>query len=119
MRGYDLIVIYRPGMEETALEEQIEKVSSLVKDTGGETVEINRWGKKPLGYEIGGERTGFYVVFKFRAESSVLSEVNKELSLNESVLRQRVLLSGSAPEPAQEESEADEDSEEESDSEVE
>ena|GEM_PF-2238489 len=120
MRGYDLVVIYRPGIEETVLEEHIEKVSSMVQDSGGETIEINRWGKKPLGYEIGGERSGIYVVFKFRTESSILSGINKELNLNESVLRQRVLLSGSAPETApEEEAEEDQDSEEELDLEVE
>lgn len=97
MRVYDLVVIYRPATEDQALEQEIESVSNLVTEAGGDTVEINRWGKKPLGYEIGGERTGIYVVFKFRTESSVLAEMQKQLALNESVLRQRILLSQTVP----------------------
>jgi small subunit ribosomal protein S6 len=123
LRAYDLVVIYRPATEDAVLEEEIDKVSSLVKNSGGETVEINRWGKKPLGYEIGGERTGIYVVFKFRGESSLLPEINKELGLNENVLRQRVLVSPHAAEDAvAEEPEAEEEEkvvEEKSDPEVE
>jgi small subunit ribosomal protein S6 len=100
LRAYDLVVIYRPATEDVVLEQEIDKVSSLVKTSGGEMIEINRWGKKPLGYEIRAERTGIYVIFKFRSESSVLSEIDRELGLNENVLRQRVLLSKSVPQEA-------------------
>ena len=103
MRVYDFVVIYRPATEDAMLEEEIGKVSEVVKEAGGETLEINRWGKKPLGYEIRGERSGIYVVFKFRTETSVLAQIKKQLDLNESVLRQRVLLAKEVPEVAVEE----------------
>jgi ribosomal protein S6 len=103
LRAYDFVVIYRPATEEAMLEEEIGKISEVVNEAGGETIEINRWGKKPLGYEIRGERSGVYVVFKFRTEAPVLAKLKKQLDLNESVLRQRVLIAKEVPEVAVEE----------------
>lgn len=93
MREYELVIIFNPGVEDQTLEEEIEKVSGLAGKDGGKVTEINRWGKKPLGYEIQKERNGIYVLFRFQSEPSVLLEMRKYLQLNEHVLRHRVLLS--------------------------
>jgi len=87
-----MIIIFSPGLEEAGLEEEIEKVSGLIKNDGIVT-EINRWGKKPLSYEIGKERNGTYVLFEFQGEPSLLPELRRELKLDEKVLRHRIVLS--------------------------
>ena len=103
MRGYELIVILSPGLEEAGLEEEIEKVSGLIENDGTVT-EIDRWGKKPLSYEIDKERNGIYVLFRFQSEPSLLPELRRELKLDEKVLRQRIVLSGMGAQASAEES---------------
>lgn len=88
-----MLLILRPALEEAGLEEEIEKISGLIKNDGTVT-EINRWGKKPLSYEIGRERNGVYVLFRFQSEPSLLPDLQRELRLDEHVLRQRIVLSG-------------------------
>jgi len=93
LRDYELVVIFKPSVEDQTLEQEIEKVSGLVGEGGGQVMEVNRWGKKPLGYDIQGERNGTYVLFRFRSEPSVLLDMRKHLQLDEHVLRHRMLLS--------------------------
>ncbi len=97
-----MIVIFRPALEEAGLEEEIEKVSGLIKNDGTVT-EINRWGTKALSYEIAKERNGIYVLFRFQSEPSVLPELRRELQLDEHVLRQRIVLSGAGEQASAEE----------------
>lgn len=87
IRGYETLLIFDPGVEEDALEGEVDKLVSLIKDHGGEVVEVNRWGKGSLAYEIGKKRLGFYVLLEFFAEPAILSELAEGLKLNPSVLR--------------------------------
>ena len=103
MREYEMIIILSPGLEEAGLEEEIEKISGLIENDGT-VIEIDRWGKKPLSYEIGKERNGIYVLFRFRSEPSLLPELRAELKLDEKVLRQRIVLSSVGAQASAEES---------------
>jgi small subunit ribosomal protein S6 len=96
LKDYELVVIFRPILEEQPLEQEIEKVSGVIKDQNGKILEVDRWGKKPLAFEMQRERNGVYVLIRFRGEASSLSELNRLLRLNEQVLRHRVLLAGKA-----------------------
>ncbi len=65
----------------------MDKLVSLIKDQGGEVVEVNRWGKGNLAYEIDKKTLGFYVLLEFFAEPAILSGLAESLKLNPSVLR--------------------------------
>ncbi len=109
MRDYDLVVIYRSELEDQALEQEIDKVAEVLKGGATEVTEIDRWGKKPLGYQISGERTGTYVVFRFKGVPSLLPELERGLALNENVLRHRVFLSSASPDVPEDTSQGTED----------
>lgn len=81
------MVIFDPELGEESLEKEIEKILDLIKAGGGSVVEVNRWGKARLAYEIGKSKDGFYVLVDFFSEPSTVPELEETLKLNQSVLR--------------------------------
>jgi small subunit ribosomal protein S6 len=88
VRPYEIVTIYNPGLEsEEAYDAQIERFSSLVTDNGGEVVQVDKWGRRRLAYEIQGLTEGYYVVMRFNAEPSVASELERVLKITDTVVR--------------------------------
>jgi len=87
LRPYELLVIVdpRPTDEEAAalLTQLGEQIASL----GGEVVKMENWGKRRLAYDIGKQREGTYAVFEISAEPAMVKELERQLRLNENVLR--------------------------------
>jgi small subunit ribosomal protein S6 len=52
---------------------------------------VDIWGKRRLAYEIAKHAEGIYVVVDLKAEPATVSELDRQLSLNESVLRTKVM----------------------------
>jgi small subunit ribosomal protein S6 len=66
-------------------------VTALIQKVGGELLAGRLWEERRLAYPINGQRKGTYWLSYFRLESKTLAELNRELSLNESILRSLVL----------------------------
>jgi small subunit ribosomal protein S6 len=80
-----VIVDSRPTDEEvTALLTQLgEQLTSL----GADVTKVDNWGKRRLAYDIGKQREGTYAVFDVSAEPAMVREFERQLRLNENVLR--------------------------------
>lgn len=91
MRGYELVVIIRPDLDDEATEAVIEKVRSMIENNGGEVGKIDKWGKRRLAYEIKDLRDGFYVVIKFKGEVAVSAELDRVLKITDPVLRHMIV----------------------------
>jgi small subunit ribosomal protein S6 len=88
VRPYEIVIIYNPGLEsEEAYDAQIERFSSLVTDNGGEVVQVDKWGRRRLAYEIQGLTEGYYVVMRFNAEPAAASELERVLKITDTVAR--------------------------------
>ena len=76
------------GMLKTdEIDNTIEKIERNIKNNGGEIMEIDRWGKKRLAYEIKKRQYGYYVEFFFKADGSVVKVIEREYGLDENILR--------------------------------
>ena len=53
MTKFETTFILEPGFDEGRINEEIDRVTGWIKDLGGEVLEVQRWGKKRLAYEIG------------------------------------------------------------------
>ncbi|HBX23890.1 MAG TPA: 30S ribosomal protein S6 [Desulfotomaculum sp.] len=91
MRGYELVIIIRPDLDDEATEAVIEKVRSMIENNGGEIVKFDKWGKRRLAYEINDLRDGFYVVIKFKGEAAVSAELDRVLKITDAVLRHMIV----------------------------
>jgi len=84
---YETTFILEPGFDEGKVNEEIERVSQWVRDLGGEVLEVQRWGKKRLAYEIGKKRDGIFTLVLYQAAGPTVKELERRLRLNEAVMR--------------------------------
>ena len=91
MRHYELMVILDPDLEERAVSPLIESFLSVVRNGGGRVEKVDTWGRRRLAYEINKKPEGIYSVVDLKATPEVVKELDRQLNLNESVLRTKVL----------------------------
>ena len=87
MNKYETTFILEPGLDENKVNEEIDKVSQWVTGLGGQVLEVQRWGKRRLSYEIHKKRDGIYTWLLHESPGPVVREIERRLSLDESVLR--------------------------------
>ena len=92
MNRYEMIYIIDTGLEEAARKELIEKVSALISANGGEIEKVDEtWGKRRLAYAIDYKTEGWYVLVNFKAPADLPRELERNLQINENVLRYLVV----------------------------
>jgi small subunit ribosomal protein S6 len=84
---YETTFILDPGLDENRINEEIERLSQWIQDLGGEVLEVQRWGKRRLSYEINRKRDGIYTLILYQGPGAVVKEIERRLALNESVMR--------------------------------
>ena len=92
MNRYEMIYIIDADLEEAARKELIEKVSTLITNNGGEIEKVDEtWGKRRLAYAIDYKTEGWYVLVNFKAPVELPRELERNLQINENVLRYLVI----------------------------
>jgi|SRR3954468_14700408 small subunit ribosomal protein S6 len=91
MRHYELMVILDPSLDERTVQPSLETFLNVVRSDGGSVEKIEVWGKRRLAYEIAKNAEGIYAVLEVEAEPATVAELDRQLGLNESVLRTKVL----------------------------
>ena len=92
MNRYELTYIIDTALEEEARKELIEKVSALIAQNGGEVEKIDEtWGKRRLAYPINDKPEGYYVLVTMQAPAELPKEIERNLRINENVLRSLVI----------------------------
>ena len=87
MTKYETTFILEPGLDETRVNEEIERVSGWIRDLGGEVLEVQRWGKRRLAYEIHKKRDGIYTLVLYSGPGALVNELERRLGLVEPVMR--------------------------------
>lgn len=91
MRPYEIMVILDPTLDERTVAPSLETFLNVVRKDGGKVEKVDIWGKRRLAYEIAKHAEGIYVVIDVKAAPATVSELDRQLSLNESVLRTKVM----------------------------
>lgn len=91
MRHYEVMVILDPTQDERTVAPSLEKFLDVVRKENGKVEKVDVWGKRRLAYPIDHKEEGIYVVINLEAESHTVQEFDRLLTLNESVLRTKVL----------------------------
>ena len=91
MRAYELMVILDPDLEERTVQPSLDTYLNVVRKDGGSVENIDIWGRRRLAYEINKQAEGIYAVVSLTAEPATVKELDRQLGLNESVLRTKVL----------------------------
>jgi len=88
---YEVTYIVRPNLEETEVDTRIEAIAEQLRTNGGVPGDIEKMGKRRLAYEINDVREGYYVVMKFKSDAAQAKELERQLRLNEDVMRQLLI----------------------------
>ncbi len=91
MRAYEVMVILDPSLEERTVEPSLDKYLNVVRKDGGSVESVDVWGRRRLAYEINKQAEGIYAVVQLTAEPATVKELDRQLGLNESVLRTKVM----------------------------
>ena len=91
MRHYEVMVILDPTLEERTIAPSLDTFLNVIKNDGGSVDKVDIWGKRRLAYEIDKHAEGIYAVVDMQAEPASVLELDRQLNLNESVLRTKVL----------------------------
>jgi len=85
------MMILDPELQESSIGSTVEKLLKVVPADGGTVDNVDIWGRRRFAYEIQKKTEGYYVVVEFHAEPDTTKELSRQLGLNESVLRTKVL----------------------------
>ncbi|MGI8888561.1 MAG: 30S ribosomal protein S6 [Nocardioidaceae bacterium] len=91
MRNYELMVILDPDLEERTVAPSLDQYLNLVRQDGGSVESVDVWGRRRLAYEIDKKTEGIYALVNLSAEPATVKELDRQLGLNESVMRTKVL----------------------------
>ena len=91
MRKYEIMIILDPEVEERTIAPSLDKYLTVIKTDGGSVDKVDIWGRRRLAYDIQKKSEGIYAVVDFTATSDTAKELDRQLGLNEVVLRTKVL----------------------------
>ena len=86
MNKYESVVIINPSLEVEAIKALISKISDLI-NTNGSIISVEELGNKKLAYEIKKNKEGYYVVFYFEANPSLISELERNYRITDEVIK--------------------------------
>ncbi|TAL12950.1 MAG: 30S ribosomal protein S6 [Frankiales bacterium] len=91
MRHYELMVILDPDLEERTIAPSLDTFLNVVRQGGGSVDKVDVWGRRRLSFEIDKKAEGIYAVIDLQAEPATMKELDRQLNLNESILRTKVM----------------------------
>lgn len=91
MRRYELMVILDPDLEERTIAPSLDQFLTVVTKDGGTVEKVDIWGRRRMSFEIDKRVEGIYAVVDLQAEPTTVTELDRQLNLNESVLRTKVI----------------------------
>ncbi len=92
LRAYEVMVILDPNLDERTVAPSLDTYLNVVRQDGGSVENVEVWGRRRLAYEIQKNAEGIYAVVDLHAEPASVKELDRQLNLNESVLRTKVML---------------------------
>ena len=87
LRPYEVLVIVDPRPTDEEVAALLEQLGEQLKTLGAEVTKVDNWGKRRLAYDIRKQREGTYAVFDVSAEPFMVKEFERQVGLNENVLR--------------------------------
>ena len=87
MNQYETVFIMTPVLSDEQMKETVKKFENILLDKGAEMVHQESWGLRKLEYPIAKKTSGFYHLFEFKAEGSVVKELELQYRRDERVMR--------------------------------
>jgi small subunit ribosomal protein S6 len=90
-RHYEIMVILDPELDERTVSPSLDTFLNVIRQDGGNVTSVDVWGRRRLAYDIKKKSEGIYAILDINATPASVSELDRQLGLNESVLRTKVM----------------------------
>lgn len=91
VRSYEVMIIMEPTIDERQVPNALDRYLNVIKNDGGTIDSVDVWGRRRMAYEINKQQEAIYTVVTLQAEPATVKEFNRQLTLNESILRTKVM----------------------------
>jgi small subunit ribosomal protein S6 len=91
LRHYELMVILDASLEERTVAPSLDQYLNVIRTAGGSVEKLDVWGRRRLAFEINKKAEGIYAVVDLQATPEAVAELDRQLRLNESILRTKVI----------------------------
>ena len=89
-RTYEVMVILDPELDERTVSPSLDTFLNVIRQDGGTIGSVDVWGRRRLAYQIDKKSEGIYAVVSISCSPAAVAELDRQLGLNESVLRTKV-----------------------------
>lgn len=86
MNKYESVIIINPTVEEEGMKNLIKKFTDLI-NTEGKVDKVDELGKRKLAYEVKKNKEGYYVVFNFEAQPTLIAELERNYRITDNVIK--------------------------------
>jgi len=87
IKDYETMVVIDAMISDEAIDAEILSVEKKIELHSGEIKRCDKWGKRKLAYPIRKQTHGFYVIFYYKAESNIVSDLERGFNINPNILR--------------------------------
>lgn len=87
MNYYEDVVILDPNLDDTAIEETVQKIKDVITKQGGEILKTENWGRRKLAYELNKHQKGCYILLLFKAPPATITELEKLSKVLDAIIK--------------------------------
>jgi small subunit ribosomal protein S6 len=91
MRHYEVMVLLDPDLEERTVAPSLDTYLTVITKDGGTVDKVDIWGRRRLAYDINKKAEAIYAVLDMTCSPAAVAELDRQLNLNESVMRTKVM----------------------------
>jgi small subunit ribosomal protein S6 len=87
VRQYETAFLIAPNLPEEDNEKLIDQMADIVSSKKGKMLNVDKWGKRRMAYQIQRFQEAFYVFFLYEGEPAVPFELERRFKQTEAILR--------------------------------
>jgi small subunit ribosomal protein S6 len=87
LKNYEVLFIMTPLLNESQMQETVEKFRQVLKENGADIIHEESWGLKKLAYPIQKKNMGFYQLFEFQGPTTIVDTLELAFRRDEKIVR--------------------------------
>jgi len=88
---YENTLVTKQDLPQSELVKIKDKYSEIINNNSGEVIKIEEWGLLNLARKIKRYKKAFYIHYKFKGNKETLSEINKKIKVDSSIIRHLIV----------------------------
>ncbi|ALD20319.1 MULTISPECIES: 30S ribosomal protein S6 [unclassified Hymenobacter] len=87
VRNYETVFILTPVLNESQVQETVEKFTQVLKENSADIINQENWGLRKLAYPIQKKNTGYYFLVEFTGSGNIVDTLEVAFRRDERVIR--------------------------------